>query len=306
MTDLLAIVDQFPGAFVAIATLLGLLVGSFLNVVILRLPVMMQREWRAQCVDFLASDAHETPSKDAHVSPQPEQTKPRFDIVFPASHCPHCQHAIAAYDNIPVISYLLLRGKCRHCAHPISARYPAIELLSAVLSATVAWKFGFGWAAGAALLFTWALIALTFIDIDHQLLPDSVTLPLVWAGLLLSLSGTFTDVSSSVIGGAAGYLSLWTVYHVFKWITGKEGMGFGDFKLYAAFGTWMGWQSLPMIILLSSLVGAVVGITLIVLRGRDRNIPIPFGPYLAAAGWLALLWGDRIMASYFSTVGLAH
>jgi leader peptidase (prepilin peptidase)/N-methyltransferase len=251
---------------------------------------MMQREWEAQC---------------AELSGQMTDQHGVFNLSTPRSRCPHCQHAITALENIPVISYLFLGGKCRSCRAGISARYPLIEALTAVLSATVAWHFGFTWACLGALLLTWSLIALTFIDLDHQLLPDKITLPLVWLGLFFNLFGVFTDLSSSVVGAIAGYLSLWSIYHLFRLITGKEGMGYGDFKLLAALGAWMGWQSLPMIVLLSSLVGAVVGITLILLRNHQRDVPIPFGPYLAAAGWIAFLWGDQINAVYLSTFGLS-
>jgi len=296
--ELLIVFKQYPGAWVATAAILGLLIGSFLNVVILRLPEMMQREWRSQCQEFLASDVAVAPEKPGG----PAQA--RFDLIFPASHCPQCNHPISPRDNIPVMSYLLLRGKCRHCGARISPRYPLIEALTGLLSAAVAWKFGFGWAAAAALLFTWSLVALTFIDFDTQLLPDSITLPLVWIGLLLSLPGVFVDAHSSILGAAVGYLSLWSIYHLFRILTGKEGMGYGDFKLFAAFGAWLGWQSLPLIILLSSLVGAVVGIALIVLRGRDKNIPIPFGPYLAGAGWIYLMWGEVLVSGYYRHMGI--
>lgn len=295
MQDILSILATNATALILTIALIGLIVGSFLNVVVLRLPQMMEREWRAQCAEFQASLA---PSPASETIDVPNNVPERLDLVYPRSRCPKCQHAIAGYDNIPVISYLLLRGRCRHCAHSISARYPAIELFTGILSAIVAWKFGYTSAMVAALIFTWCLIALTFIDIDHQLLPDSITLPLVWIGLLLSLNHLFTDASSSIIGAVAGYLSLWLVYQTFKLVTGKEGMGYGDFKLFAAFGAWMGWQALPLIILLSSAVGAVIGIGLIVLRGRDRNVPIPFGPYLASAAWIYLLWGDTLMARY--------
>lgn len=297
MQDILGLLANNTAALVISTGVLGLVVGSFLNVVILRLPQMMEREWRQQCAEFQTAESQSDTTTTAPHVPEPVPVE-RFDLVSPRSRCPKCQHAIAGYDNVPVVSYLLLRGRCRHCGNPISARYPAIELFTAVLSAVVAWKFGFTAATAAALVLTWSLVALTFIDIDHQLLPDSVTLPLIWIGLLLSLTGMFIDPRSSIIGAVAGYLSLWTVYQVFKLVTGKEGMGFGDFKLFAAFGAWMGWQALPLIILLSSAVGAVIGISLIVLRGRDRNIPIPFGPYLAAAGWIYLLWGDTLMARY--------
>ncbi|HJW81062.1 MAG TPA: A24 family peptidase, partial [Acidiferrobacterales bacterium] len=214
------------------------------------------------------------------------------------SRCPHCGHAITALENIPVISYLWLRGKCSACRKPISLRYPFVELLSAVLAAVTAWHFGFNAAGIAAIVLTWTLVALAFIDIDHQLLPDVMVLPFVWAGLLLNLFNVFTPLPDAVIGAAAGYLSLWLVFHLFKLITGKEGMGYGDFKLFALFGAWLGWQSLPLIILLASFIGALIGISLIVFQGRDRAKPLPFGPYLAAAGWVAMLWGDEIMRQY--------
>lgn len=265
--------------------LLGLLVGSFLNVVIHRLPLMMERDWRGQCAEFLDQPEH---------APADE----RFDLVQPRSRCPHCGHAITALENIPVASYLWLRGKCSGCGAGISPRYPIIELVTALLSVAVAWHFGFSWQTAAGLLLTWSLISLTMIDFDHQLLPDSITLPLLWIGLACSLFGLFTDSHAAIIGALAGYLSLWSVYWLFKKVTGKEGMGFGDFKLLAMLGAWMGWQALPVIILLSSAVGAVIGIGLILLRGRDRNIPIPFGPYLAIAGWIAFLWGEQITSAY--------
>ena len=223
----------------------------------------------------------------------------------PRSRCPHCGHAITALENIPVISYLALKGRCKECKAPISKRYPLIELFTAVISAVVAWHFGFSIAVVGGLLLSWALLALTFIDVDHQLLPDSITLPLLWLGLSFNLFATYTDISSAVIGAIAGYLALWLVYHAFRLVTGKEGMGYGDFKLLAALGAWMGWQALPMIILLSSLVGAVVGISLILLKQQHRDIPIPFGPYLAAAGWLALIWGDTLSTAYLNWSGLS-
>lgn len=281
-----------PLVFTGIALILGLMVGSFLNVVIYRLPIMMEREWRSQCRELL-----EQPGE-----PEKPET---FNLVLPQSRCPHCGHRIGALENIPVISYLLQKGKCKHCAAPISARYPLIEAFTALLTAVVALQLGFTVQAAAAIALTWALIALSFIDIDHQLLPDSITYPLLWVGILVNLDGTFTDSQSSVIGAVAGYLSLWSVYQVHHAITGKEGMGFGDFKLLAALGAWMGWQYLVLIVLLSSLVGAIVGISLILIRGRDRNIPIPFGPYLAAAGWISLLWGKPIMQTYLGISGLS-
>lgn len=277
-------------AWLTISLLFGLMVGSFLNVVIHRLPIMMEKEWALQCAE-LSGQLVEQPAV--------------FNLSTPRSRCPHCQHAISALENIPVVSYLFLGGKCKACGQRISVRYPVIEALTGILSAVIAWQLGFGWECLAALLLTWSLIALTFIDLDHQLLPDKITLPLVWLGLFVNLFGLFTDIYSSVIGAIAGYLTLWSVYQLFKLITGKEGMGYGDFKLLAALGAWMGWQSLPMIVLLSSLVGAIVGITLILLRHHQRDVPIPFGPYLAAAGWIAFIWGESINRLYLSSFGLA-
>jgi leader peptidase (prepilin peptidase)/N-methyltransferase len=270
--------------------LFGLAVGSFLNVVIYRLPKMLEAQWTRDCREHLGEKA--TP---------PEET---FNLNRPASHCPACQHRIRAWENIPLISWLLLRGRCSHCKAPISPRYPIIELVTGLLSVAVATHFGFTIAGASALFLTWALIALSMIDFDVQLLPDNITLPFLWLGLLLSLSDTFTDPRSAIIGAAAGYLVLWSVYQLFKRITGKEGMGYGDFKLLALLGAWLGWQHLPQIILLSAFVGAAVGISLILLRGRDRNIPIPFGPYLAAAGWISLMWGDAINHAYLRWTGL--
>jgi leader peptidase (prepilin peptidase)/N-methyltransferase len=283
--------------------LLSLLVGSFLNVVIHRLPIMLDRQWREHAQEMLQ------PATDG-TAPVPAAAE-RFNLVVPRSRCPKCAAEIRAHQNIPVVSYLLLGGKCASCGVRISPRYPIVELGTAVLSAAVAWRFGFHWQMIAALGFTWSLVALTAIDLDHQILPDVITLPLLWVGLLLSLAWYAemsppipVDPRSAIVGGAAGYLSLWLVYWTFKLITGKEGMGYGDFKLFGAFGAWMGWQMLPLIILLSAFTGAVIGVMLIVLRGRDRNIPIPFGPYLAAAGWIALMWGPQIVGGYLSVSGL--
>ena len=281
--------------------LLGLVVGSFLNVVIYRLPIMMEREWISQCAE-LTEDQDNRSEDDPANEKSPDQST--FNLNTPRSSCPHCGHAITALENIPVISFLILRGKCSDCGTRISARYPIIESVAALLSIAIAWHFGFSWQALTGLFFTWALIALTMIDFDHQLLPDSITLPFLWLGLFLSLWNIYIDSHTAIVGAIAGYLSLWTVYWAFKLITGKEGMGFGDFKLLALLGAWMGWQMLPVIILLSSVVGAVVGITLIVTRGRDRTIPIPFGPYLAAAGWIALLWGTDLTNAYLRYSGL--
>lgn len=265
------------------AFFLGLCIGSFLNVVIHRLPKMMEREWHAQCADLRG----EAPEEQA-----------ALNLSKPRSRCPDCGHQIAALENIPVFSYLFLRGRCSACGKGISLRYPLIELLTGALSAYAAWHFGFGWPALAALIMIWSLIALAAIDFDTQLLPDAITLPLLWAGLAFNLNGSMTDLQSSVIGAIAGYLSLWSVFWLFKLATGKEGMGYGDFKLLAALGAWLGWQMLPVIILLSSVVGAIVGVALIIFARHGRNNPIPFGPYLAAAGIIALFWGQQLTHTY--------
>jgi leader peptidase (prepilin peptidase) / N-methyltransferase len=284
---MLLLLQSHPYLFPVLAGLVGLVVGSFLNVVIVRLPTMLNRQWRRECEQHLA--AADTDGRT-------------FNLIVPGSHCPHCGHRIRALENVPVLSYLWLGGRCSACGARISPRYPLVELLAAGLSALVAWHFGFGVAAVAAIFLTWALIVLTFIDIDHQLLPDVITLPCLWAGLLLSIFVVFTDPRSAIVGAAAGYLALWLVFHLFKLVTGKEGMGYGDFKLFALFGAWLGWQALPLIILLASFVGAIVGLGFILFRGRDRNLPIPFGPFLCAAGWIALLWGDTIMRHYLRLV----
>ncbi len=281
---LLALFQTSPIAFGLLSAVLGLIVGSFLNVVIHRTPIVLMRHWRRDCQELAGQP--------------PDTVGEKFNLVTPRSRCPHCNHAISALENIPILSFLWLRGKCSACRKPISRRYPFVELLSAALAAATSWHFGFGVTAFAAIALTWVLIALSFIDIDHQLLPDVMVLPFLWAGLLLNLFSVFTPLPNAVIGAVTGYLSLWLVFHLFKLITGKEGMGYGDFKLLALFGAWLGWQNLPLIILLSSLIGALIGIGLIVLRGRDRAQPLPFGPYLAAAGWVAMLWGDEIMRRY--------
>jgi leader peptidase (prepilin peptidase)/N-methyltransferase len=286
-----------PAVFIATAVLVGLAVGSFLNVVIYRLPVMLERSWRAQCAEAYGEAAAAT---------LPAGVPERFNLVVPRSSCPACRAPIAAWHNIPVLSWLMLRGRCARCRAPISVRYPAVELLSGCMYAAVAWRFGFGLPALAALILTWYLIALTFIDLDTQLLPDSLTLPLLWLGLLVALVGGPAATSASlpvtlrasVLGAMGGYVSLWSVYHLFRLITGKEGMGYGDFKLFAALGAWLGWQMLLPIILVAAVVGAVVGIGLIVLRGRNRAMPIPFGPFLAAAGWLMLMFGPQLVGGY--------
>jgi leader peptidase (prepilin peptidase)/N-methyltransferase len=274
-----------PGTLLAavMAGILGLLIGSFLNVVIYRVPKMMTRE---------------SENYVAHESGLPLPHPERFNLMLPRSACPHCGHQITALENIPVLSYLALRGKCSQCKAPISARYPIIEALTGLLSAALVWRFGGGLAGGAVLLFSWFLIAMTCIDADTQLLPDDLTLPLIWLGLLFNLNGTFVPLPDAVIGAVAGYLCLWTIFWLFKLATGKEGMGYGDFKLLAALGAWLGWKMLPVIVLMSSVVGAVVGIALIVLAKRGRNIPMPFGPYLAAAGMLTLFYGKPLMDAW--------
>jgi leader peptidase (prepilin peptidase) / N-methyltransferase len=303
------LMQSSPAVFIALVFLLSLLVGSFLNVVIHRVPIMLEREWKAQAKEILSQDATQVGAEPPTLNLQ-SSTEPKYNLVVPRSACPQCGAPITALQNIPVISYLFLRGKCAKCAAKISIRYPIVELVTGLLSAAVAWKFGFTWYTFAALALTWMLIALTVIDFDTQLLPDNMTLPLVWLGLLVSLGTTIPDLKlpvdthSSIVGAVAGYLSLWGVFHLFKWITGKEGMGYGDFKLFAALGAWLGWQMLPLIILLSAFTGAVVGISLIVFRGRDKNIPIPFGPYLAAAGWIALMYGNNLVHSYLQIAGL--
>ena len=276
--------------FIPLCVLLGLFVGSFLNVVIYRLPLMMEQEWRTQCAELLGQ-------------PAPDARKPALSLWGPRSQCPHCGHLIEAVENIPLLSYALQRGRCAHCGAAIGLQYPLVETLSGILAGIVAWKFGFGWPAAAALVFTWLLLAASVIDFRHQLLPDDLILPLLWLGLATALFGLFADLSSAVVGTMAGYLSLWSVYQIFRLLTGKEGMGHGDFKLLAALGAWTGWQYLVTIIILSSLVGAVFGLTLVMFRGRDRQVPMPFGPFLAAAGWIALLWGEAINRAYFQWLG---
>jgi leader peptidase (prepilin peptidase)/N-methyltransferase len=284
--------NEAPAIFIAVAFAFALMIGSFLNVVIYRLPIMMQREWRDQCIEL----------RDTLPSDLPEG---RFNLVVPRSRCPSCGQLIKAWQNIPVLSYLLLSARCANCQASISVRYPLVEFLTAVLSAWCAWHFGFGWEALLAIGMTCVLVAVSMIDIDHQIIPDSIVLPLMWVGLIMSLfhpmagaETLFIAPRDAIIGALAGYLSLWSVYQLFKLVTGKEGMGYGDFKLLAALGAWLGWQSLHIIILMSAVVGAIIGIAMIVLRGRDRQMPIPFGPYLAAAGWITMLYGDTLWNAY--------
>lgn len=290
---------QSPAALITTALLVGLAVGSFLNVVIYRLPIMLDRHWRAECAAL-------NPGATTVVAAAP------FNLIVPRSACPACHTPIRAIHNIPVLSWLALRARCAHCQARIPWRYPAVELLCGVLTALVAWRFGYSVEAGCAVVITWFLVALTFIDLDHQLLPDSLTLPLLWLGLLASLSGWVgrggnlpVTPFDAIAGAALGYLSLWSVYHLFRLATGKEGMGYGDFKLLAAFGAWLGWRMLLPIVLLSALVGALVGIALILTRRQQRGVPIPFGPFLAAAGWIALMWGPQLLQRYLSLYGAA-
>lgn len=279
-----------PVLLISIVFVIGVLIGSFLNLVIYRLPIMMQRQWRQECQSFL-----ELATTD---------TGQLFNLALPASHCPHCKTPIKAYDNIPLISFCLLAGKCRHCNTAISIRYPLIELFTGVSSALIAWRFGFSVAMVFALLLTWCLIAQSFIDIDHQLLADSISLPMLWLGLLLSVFSVYTNSHDSILGAIGGYLSLWSVYQLFKLATGKEGMGYGDFKLLAMLGAWLGWQYLPMIILLSSVVGAMIGVSMVLMKSHKLSQAIPFGPYLAAAGWLALIWGAELNQLYLNLIAI--
>ncbi|PCK09160.1 MAG: prepilin peptidase [Alteromonadaceae bacterium] len=275
------------------ALVLGLLVGSFLNVVIYRLPQIMMADWRNECRVFLAEKAGEEVK---------EEEQEVFNLSLPRSHCPKCKAMVKAWQNIPIISYIILRGRCHHCGVHISLRYPIIELISGLLSLFIAAYFGYSLELGLALVFTWSLIALTMIDIDHQLLPDDIVMPLMWLGLLVNTQGIFASPIDAIYGAAAGFLTLWAIYWAFKLLTKKEGMGRGDFKLLAALGAWMGWQLLPMVILLSSIVGAVIGIAGILIYGKDKNIPIPFGPYLAIAGWIAFFWGEDITSLYLQVM----
>ena len=289
----MALLEAWPGLLYIASLAVGLVVGSFLNVVAYRLPIMLERAWRAEA---------------ATVNGEEPAAEERFDLAWPGSRCVHCNATIRAWQNIPVLSWLLLKGRCASCDGAISPRYPIVEALTGLFSVVIAWHFGPTWATAAALILTWFLIALTLIDLDHKLLPDNLTLPLMWLGILLCLfehdgQPLFVDLRSSVIGAAAGYLSLWSVYHLFRIVTGKEGMGYGDFKLLAALGAWLGWQMLPLVIVLSAAVGSIVGIGLIVTGQRSRQSQIPFGPYLAGAGWLALLYGNAMMDWYLGLTG---
>ena len=297
LNDIIQFLQNNPDVFIGVVFLFSLLFGSFFNVVIYRLPVMLHWEWLTNCREFI-TEAYGKLPKELEADPEGYKGE-NFNLVKPASTCPHCGHKIKWYENIPLVSYfILLRGKCSNCKQPISIRYPLVELATGLLSAFVAYKLGFTWETAAFVVFTWGLICLTMIDFDTQLLPDQITLPLLWLGIALNYHGMFVPLEDAVIGAIAGYMSLWSIYWVFKIVTGKEGMGYGDFKLLAAIGAWMGWQLIPVTIILSSFVGAAIGISIIVIKGRDRNIPIAFGPYLAIAGWIAFFWGDAIMRTY--------
>ena len=286
----ISLFEQLPALYLGTLFVVGAVIGSFLNVVIYRLPVMMQREWRQDCLEFLEQPADSETEK--------------FNLSTPRSRCGECGHNITALENIPIVSYLVLGGKCSSCKTSISPQYPLVELFTAMVTVVVGWHFGVGLQALAAMFLSWCLIAASGIDIGHKLLPDSITLPLLWLGILLALFGVFVDLETSIIGAMAGYLSLWSVFILFKLLTGKEGMGHGDFKLLAVLGAWLGWKPLLVVILTSSIVGALIGISMIVLKITERGTQIPFGPYLAAAGWMTLLWGEQLMHLYFSLFGL--
>lgn len=290
---MLELIRESAPLFIAVVFAFSLLIGSFLNVVIHRLPIMMEREWREQ-----ARELADTP-------PETDLPEGRFDLLVPSSHCPSCGALISTWQNIPVISYLLLRGRCANCKSSISARYPLVEFMTAVLAATTAWHFGPGWEALLAIVLTMTLLSITMIDAGTQLIPDAIVLPLMWLGLAMSLfhplpgaNTLFIEPSDAIVGAMAGYLSLWSVFWLFKLVTGKDGMGYGDFKLLAALGAWLGWQQLPMIILMSAVVGVALNVGMIITRGKDRSIPIPFGPYLAGAGWITMIWGETIKNTY--------
>ncbi len=288
-----------PGFLIGVCVVVGMLVGSFLNVVVYRMPIMMQRDWYQQCCEFLELGEKDRPP----IAAEAEVEFATFNLAKPESHCPNCKHQIKPWENIPVISYLVLGGKCSQCKQKISLRYPSVEFVSGVLSGLVAFSFGATWLTLALLLLTWSLISLTLIDFDHQLLPDDITIPLMWLGLVVNTLNLGLGVSASdaVLGAIAGYLSLWSFYWLFKLVTGKEGMGYGDFKLLAALGAWMGWQSLLPIIILSSLVGAIFGVLMIAFKGRDKSAPMPFGPFLAGAGFIMLIWGPQLSSFYLNT-----
>ncbi|MBT1443999.1 A24 family peptidase [Shewanella sp. JM162201] len=304
MTEFLTLMSQYSWLFVLLSFIFAATIGSFLNVVIHRLPVMMKREWQAECNAFIEEyrpDVFKQIGAKALEAPI-DNYPPRYNLIVPTSACPKCGASIKPWHNIPVLGWVMLGGKCAACKNPISARYPIIEALTGAMVATLAWHFGPTAQFAAAALLSFGLIAMSGIDLDEMLLPDSLTLPLLWLGLILNFNGIFTNLNDALIGAIAGYLSLWSVYWLFKLTTGKEGMGYGDFKLMALLGAWFGWQMLPLIILLSSLVGAIVGISMMIFKRHQREKPIPFGPYIAAAGWIALIWGEDIVSWYLGTL----
>ncbi len=296
MSDVTLLFDIHPQLFIIISVIIGLIFGSFINVVAYRLPIMLERQWRIQCRDLL-----EMPNADEE---NDNEDNDIYNLMVPASSCPQCETPIKPWHNIPIFGWLYLRGECSSCGTRISAQYPIVEAFGGVLAGIVAWHFGPSTEALLAMAFTWTLLALSVIDLREQLLPDSITLPLLWAGLLISLSGVFVEIHSALIGAIAGYTVLWIVYWVFRLLTGKEGMGYGDFKILAAMGAWMGWQALPIVIVMSSVVGAIVGILLLVTGLQERGQRIPFGPFLASAGWITLLWGKELLDMYYSWFGI--
>ncbi|QSX34007.1 prepilin peptidase [Shewanella avicenniae] len=304
MQQFCSLMEQYPSIFVALSFVFAAVIGSFINVVIFRLPVMMKREWQQECNQFL----EEYQPKAYQVLEQQQLLQPldkfpeRFNLIVPNSTCPKCKTAIKPWHNLPILGWLMLGGKCAACKQQISSRYPIFEFLNGALVALLAWHFGPTIQFALAAIVTFALVAMTGIDLDEMLLPDQLTLPFLWLGIIANYFGVFTELPSAVVGAIAGYLSLWSVFWLFKLLTGKEGMGYGDFKLMALFGAWLGWQMLPLIILLSSLVGAVIGISMILFKNMGRNNPIPFGPYIALAGWIAMLWGNDIVSWYLSTL----
>ncbi|GAB1045075.1 prepilin peptidase [Shewanella algae] len=304
MSEFIAVLSHNQWLFLVLCFLFASVIGSFLNVVIHRLPVMMKREWQQECNQYLQEYQPEFAKLlgEAKLNAPIDNYPAKYNLILPKSACPKCGAHIKPWHNLPIIGYLLLGGKCASCNTAISARYPIFELLTALLISTLGWYFGPTLQFVYATILTFGLIALSGIDLDEMLLPDQITLPLLWLGLLVNISGTFTNLTDATIGAAAGYLSLWSVYWLFKLLTGKEGMGYGDFKLMALFGAWLGWQMLPLIILLSSLVGALVGVLLILFKNLNRGNPIPFGPYIAIAGWVALVWGQQIVDWYLGTL----
>lgn len=302
MSNFIQIMTLYPWAFILLSFIFAAIIGSFLNVVIHRLPVMLKRQWQQECNGYLREYQDANLSKDLlkKLSDPIDDYPEKYNLLVPASACPKCKTHIQPWQNIPIFGWLFLGGKCCHCKTSISIRYPLVEMLTGLLVASLAYYFGPTWQFAFAALLTFVLISLTFIDLDEMLLPDQLTLPILWLGLLLNINATFVPLTDAVIGAAAGYLSLWSVYWAFKLLTGKEGMGYGDFKLLAVFGAWLGWQMLPLIILLSSLVGAIIGISLILTKKMHQNNPIPFGPYIAIAGWIALVWGNHIVNWYLS------